>query len=55
MCRDRYIVTERRHVIQLNNAVLVLMYEGLGWVGNRRLEERGRGGGGGGGWGWVGS
>lgn len=59
MCRDRYIVTERRHVIQLNNAILVLMYEklrGRGREGRRRGgregEGEGRGKGGVSGW-WV--
>lgn len=46
MCRDRYIVTERRHVIQLNNAILVLMYEklrGRGREGRRRGGREGEG------------
>lgn len=51
MCRDRYIVTERRHVIQLNNAILALMYEksrGRGLKGTGRKRGRwGRYGGGG--------
>lgn len=34
--RSIYIVTERRHVIELNNAILALMYEELGGMGDRR-------------------
>lgn len=45
MCRDRYLVTERRHVIQLNNAILALIYEelgGRGIEGKRGGREEGR-------------